>query len=514
MRRNLCCDRSNSSLYSRTLQVVAFHFPSNFSRRKKVDQVVRAASKLVWVSFCLLWETSGAWLSAQGPDRFPTAPRQAQRPTVPNSSLVPRQARRDVAPVDGWPSFADTPPAKAGENSPTGQSVPAFGAIEPAGRAEKIETFDLAQIVAQVGDQYILKGELIADANLLFQKEFTRLEQMPAGEQPPARAALLAQRDLLVEQLLQQTIDRKLMYLEYLRSMPADQDDKKIQEKWKEIRKRVGEVFRKQLVEMCDKIRNSGPEQYAPLVRQNYQLFRVALVMKDANIESPDDPRLERLLRENGTSLYTQQQAFMERALGQSIVGQKVNFHPEITHDQMLSYYREHLDESQVPTRAKWEQLTVLFARFKDKFEAGEAIASMGNQVVWGGTQFWAVARKHSHERNAEKGGFHDWTALGDLKISKELNNAVFTLPIGELSEIIQDDEGLHIIRVLEREEAHVVPFTEAQVDIKESLRMETLNKAYGEYVAKLREKTPILTPANGPVSSDRRATSERSINR
>jgi parvulin-like peptidyl-prolyl isomerase len=398
--------------------------------------------------------------------------------------------------------------------TPAASSTPDFGSTTPITRtnaanlqANGMEPFDLAKIVAQVGDQYILKGELIADANLLLMKDFARLEQLPEEERSQTRSALLASRDALVEQLLSQAIERKLTYLEFVRTLPIPPDKKKEEEQWRKIRKNVGEEFYKQLGEMAQKVRESGQEQYAALVRKDYQLFRIALVMKDMNIESPEDPRLELVLRENGTSIYSQQQAFMERLLGRTAIGRKLNLNPEITHDQILAYYREHIVEHQVPTRARWEQLTLLFSRFRTKEEAGEMIAKLGNQLVWGGTQFFSVAQKYSQEKNAEKGGYHDWTTLGDLRISKELSNAIFSIPLNELSEIIVDDEGLHIIRVLEREQAHVIPFMKAQVDIKENLRVETVNKSYNECVAKLREITPIWTEEKGMLPRATRTT-------
>jgi parvulin-like peptidyl-prolyl isomerase len=130
----------------------------------------------------------------------------------------------------------------------------------------------------------------------------------------------------------------------------------------------------------------------------------------------------------------------------------------------------------------------------------------MGNKVRFGGAEFWAVARKHSQEKNAENGGYHDWTTLGDLRISKQLSAEIFTIELNKLSKIIEDDEGLLIIRVLDREEAHLIPFSEAQIDIKTNLKNEALNKSYRDYVDKLRDKTPIWTADKGYLPRNARS--------
>ena len=118
----------------------------------------------------------------------------------------------------------------------------------------------------------------------------------------------------------------------------------------------------------------------------------------------------------------------------------------------------------------------------------------------------WSVAQKKSQEKNASKGGFHDWTSLGDLKISKPISDAVFTYPLNQLSPIIEDDEGLHIVRVLDRQEAHQTPFTEVQDEIKEKLRVEVLNRAYNDYVTRLKERTPVIKASDAAAPTGRLA--------
>ena len=73
----------------------------------------------------------------------------------------------------------------------------------------------------------------------------------------------------------------------------------------------------------------------------------------------------------------------------------------------------------------------------------------MGNEVYFG-APFATIARKHSQEPNAQKGGYYDWTSQGSLA-SKPINQAIFTLEAGKLSQIIEDDRGCHIVRVIER---------------------------------------------------------------
>ena len=67
------------------------------------------------------------------------------------------------------------------------------------------------------------------------------------------------------------------------------------------------------------------------------------------------------------------------------------------------------------------------------------------------GAPFPEIARSGSDGVTASDGGARDWTTQGSL-VSKKLDEALFGLPVGELSPILEDEYGLHIVRVTERE--------------------------------------------------------------
>jgi parvulin-like peptidyl-prolyl isomerase len=116
----------------------------------------------------------------------------------------------------------------------------------------------------------------------------------------------------------------------------------------------------------------------------------------------------------------------------------------------------------------------------------------MGNDVLER-KPFAEIARTRSEGPTASQGGGYDWTHRGSLA-SKVLDEAVFTLPVGQLSAILDDGAMLHIVRVTERIEAGRTPFIEAQVGIRDTLQQERRKKEMDEYLAKLKERTPVWT--------------------
>ena len=67
----------------------------------------------------------------------------------------------------------------------------------------------------------------------------------------------------------------------------------------------------------------------------------------------------------------------------------------EITPDQMVAYYRQHLDEFTTPDRVKWEELMVRLEKYPSSEAAYAALARMGNQVL-AGANFADVAKAAS----------------------------------------------------------------------------------------------------------------------
>ena len=362
------------------------------------------------------------------------------------------------------------------------------------------KVFKLAETVARVGDQLIFQGDLEGDANIVL---IPTLERIPPAEREAAEPQIQAQREKLAQQVLREAIQRKLMYQMFLQTIPAE----KLAEAKASIKQRVGEQFTEALEEMAEQVRKADKSEYKDFSRQSSQLFRLAYVMKELEITTLRE--LDIVLRRYGTSLEAQQQAYAEDQLGRQEMYKHARSTAEVTYDDMVTYYQEHVDDFRVATRARWEQITVKFDRFPTKFAAGEAIARIGNELFYG-APFKQVAKRSSQGDKASEGGYYDWTDWGDFKISREINEAVFSIAPGELSYIVEDAEGLHIVRVIERQEAHVIPFADAQVKIKERIQGDRRAEAVTKYLADIQDRIPVWTVHDQPESPEQIANPPR----
>jgi len=208
-------------------------------------------------------------------------------------------------------------------------------------------------------------------------------------------------------------------------------------------------------------------------------------------------------LREKGTSLAARQRDFVDAMLGHLYMRSKVERDPDVSIAEIAEYYAEHKQEFQRPSRARWEQLTVLFEKHPSRDEAYRKIWKMGRDVIYAyGGNVEPVAKASSEEPFAQEGGVHDWTAKGSLA-SSNLDEQIFSIPLNAMSEIIEDDQGFHIVRVLERQEAGFIPLSEIQDDIRAKIREEKIAASQRELMEDIKDRIPVwsLFPDDMPAA-------------
>ena len=72
------------------------------------------------------------------------------------------------------------------------------------------------------------------------------------------------------------------------------------------------------------------------------------------------------------------------------------------------------------------------------------------------------------------------------------VNKALESLPIGQISDVIEGPDGFHIVKVEKRRAAGPVPFSEVQNQIKPLIENEKSFAERTALIAKLRKSTPI----------------------
>lgn len=321
------------------------------------------------------------------------------------------------------------------------------------------------RLLAVVGTEHIIEGDIMPMVEPMIRKN-----KIPESQVEEARQQLL--RPALTE-----FITTKCLAQKYISDMVGSKPQKEYREASKKIDPKITEGF------------------FSKLVPQ---------LMEDYQVNTPSE--LDIKLRETGTSLASQKALFREQALARQALEPHIRRKPNFQFQDLKNYYDEHDDQWQVPAKVRYRQLTVKFSNYSNKDDARAAIAALGNEVLFGGASFESVIKRKSEGILKDEGGFHDWTDQNSLK-SEIIDQALFKMPIGRLSEIIEDSDGCHILMVLERTDAYVRPFSNVQSDIREALSEEFEGKAQKEFIEKAKKHTSIWTlwpedvPGSHPLS-------------
>jgi peptidyl-prolyl cis-trans isomerase C len=100
---------------------------------------------------------------------------------------------------------------------------------------------------------------------------------------------------------------------------------------------------------------------------------------------------------------------------------------------------------------------------------------------------FGELAKKYSEGPSGPNGGDLGYFRKGQMV--KPFEEVAFTLPAGDVSDVVETPFGYHLIKVADHRPAQDLPFKEVQKDIAAHLKRQKTGQAVEEYVQKL-EKT------------------------
>jgi len=119
--------------------------------------------------------------------------------------------------------------------------------------------------------------------------------------------------------------------------------------------------------------------------------------------------------------------------------------------------------------------------------EARRKLLDLRERLVSGGADFAELARVHSDDGTAARGGELDWVYPGDTV--PEFERAYEELKISEVSQPVRTPFGYHLIQVLERRSSDLSPERRRQ-QARQALRERKADEAYQEWLRQLRDQT------------------------
>jgi peptidyl-prolyl cis-trans isomerase D len=151
----------------------------------------------------------------------------------------------------------------------------------------------------------------------------------------------------------------------------------------------------------------------------------------------------------------------------------KVQAGVRVTSDDLQAYYNQHRDQYRVAEQAKVSHIlikTPLPAADGKVDEKGVAEAQKRAEDLLkqlkAGAKFEDLAKKYSEDPgSAKEGGSLGW--IGKGRTVPEFEKAAFSLPKGQISGLVKSSYGFHIIRVDDRQDAHMKTLDEVKGEIE-----------------------------------------------
>jgi peptidyl-prolyl cis-trans isomerase D len=170
-----------------------------------------------------------------------------------------------------------------------------------------------------------------------------------------------------------------------------------------------------------------------------------------------------------------------------------------VTQDDLRSYYEQHRDQYKTPEQVKVSHILIKTplpgpdnkVDEKGVAEAQHRAEDLLKQVK-SGSNFEDLAKKYSEDPgSAKQGGSLGWIGRGQTV--PEFEKAAFSLPKGQMSDLVKSSYGFHIIRVDDKQEAHAKSLDEVKSEIepivKHQLADQAAQKKAGELLKQARSQ-------------------------
>jgi parvulin-like peptidyl-prolyl isomerase len=181
--------------------------------------------------------------------------------------------------------------------------------------------------------------------------------------------------------------------------------------------------------------------------------------------------QLKEKLAEDGKSLDGMRLAFRRYFLAHGYMHEKLKDRLNVELPDLLKYYNDHVYQHEFdrPAQITWRELVVEVDKHKSREEAQKKADSLLEKVRRG-ADFAQLARSESEGPTSSRnqGGLMQ-TTPGSYAV-KPINDALDSLPVGQVSGVLEGPDSFHILKVENRRAAGPASFAEIYDQIKPKL--------------------------------------------
>jgi peptidyl-prolyl cis-trans isomerase SurA len=217
---------------------------------------------------------------------------------------------------------------------------------------------------------------------------------------------------------------------------------------------------------------------------------RLDEVRKQNNLPTLDD--LEKAVEGEGLSWEDYKAQIRNSLLTQEVVRHEMGSRIIIGSDEVKKYYDEHPQEFNRP-----EQVVLQEIFLSTEKKTPEEMAAIERKIedyrnrILKGEDFGEIAKRYSEGGTAKQGG--DLGIFERGQLSKQLEEAVFILNRGGITDVIQTKTGFEVLKVVEHYQAGLQPLNKVEGEIQNKIYFQRMQPAMREYLAQLREESYVM---------------------
>jgi peptidyl-prolyl cis-trans isomerase SurA len=174
------------------------------------------------------------------------------------------------------------------------------------------------------------------------------------------------------------------------------------------------------------------------------------------------------------------------------LVQREIKSKVAISSEEIGEYYRKNRQDYEGKEAVRIKQILLLLPKEASDEAKAKLRADAGaiHKRLLDGEPFELVSARYSQGPAAAMGGDIGYIEKGMML--PEVESVAYSLPLNQISAVIESFVGFHIVQVIDRRGAGVKPIESVREEIREKLEMEKVEKKFDEWLEALRAKSHI----------------------
>ncbi len=186
---------------------------------------------------------------------------------------------------------------------------------------------------------------------------------------------------------------------------------------------------------------------------------------------------------------------YMETLREQMAVGmltnEEVSRRARVTPEQVRKEYEAKKERFFIPEKVKYSVIVLNKGATPEDQSVKRAEAESIRNRLLEGANFDITAKANSEGSRATEGGAFPWMQPKDAR--PELQEVLNALPAGEISEIIETDSELYLVKMEARRQSGYKPYDEVRLSLKNALNTKERERLRARWMTRLKESNYVV---------------------